>query len=54
MLPTLAIGTDNVLRASLAEKVGKVVYAASSTYYGNQPVPFAEAGLHSCRGAQLV
>ena len=36
------VGTDNVLRASLAAKVGKVVYAASSTYYGNQPVPFAE------------
>ena len=36
------LGTDNVLRASLAAKVGKVVYAASSTYYGNQPVPFAE------------
>ena len=36
------LGTDNVLRASLTAKVSKVVYAASSTYYGNQPTPFAE------------
>jgi len=36
------MGTDNVLRASLAARVPKVVYAASSTFYGNQDLPFAE------------
>jgi len=38
-----ALGTSNVLEAANVTKlVTKVVYAASSTYYGNQPVPFAE------------
>ena len=38
------VGTENVLRAALrARTVRKVVYAASSTYYGNQPTPFAES-----------
>merc|ERR1719201_1203015 len=38
-----AVGTANVLEAANATKlVKKVVYAASSTYYGNQPVPFIE------------
>jgi len=38
-----AVGTSNVLEAANETKiVKKVVYAASSTYYGNQPVPFQE------------
>jgi len=38
-----ALGTSNVLEAANETKlVNKVVYAASSTYYGNQPVPFDE------------
>lgn len=38
-----AVGTANVLEAANATGlVKKVVYAASSTFYGNQPVPFAE------------
>ena len=37
------VGTENVLRAALrVGTVRKVIYAASSTYYGNQPAPFAE------------
>jgi len=38
-----AVGTSRVLEAANETKlVRKVVYAASSTYYGNQPVPFEE------------
>lgn len=38
-----ALGTSNVLEvANETQLVTKVVYAASSTYYGNQPVPFVE------------
>jgi len=38
-----AVGTSRVLQlANETGAVRKVVYAASSTYYGNQPVPFAE------------
>ena len=38
------VGTENVLRSALrAGTVRKVVYAASSTFYGNQPTPFAES-----------
>ena len=36
------IGTQNILVASRAKKVGKVVYSGSSTYYGNQPAPHFE------------
>eukprot|EP00933_Yihiella_yeosuensis_P080140 TRINITY_DN9354_c2_g1_i1.p1 TRINITY_DN9354_c2_g1~~TRINITY_DN9354_c2_g1_i1.p1 ORF type:complete len:410 (-),score=71.18 TRINITY_DN9354_c2_g1_i1:69-1232(-) len=38
-----AVGTSRVMEAANETKiVRKVVYAASSTYYGNQGVPFAE------------
>lgn len=38
-----AVGTSNVLEAANETKlVKKVVYAGSSTYYGNQDVPFVE------------
>mmetsp|Transcript_105399 Transcript_105399/g.183319 ORF Transcript_105399/g.183319 Transcript_105399/m.183319 type:complete len:444 (+) Transcript_105399:136-1467(+) len=38
-----ALGTGRVLEVVNETKaVRKVVYAASSTYYGNQPIPFAE------------
>jgi len=49
------MGTENVLRAALAEgkatsstranapNAPRVVYAASSTHYGNQPTPFHES-----------
>merc|ERR1712032_783141 len=38
-----AVGTSRVLEvANETHLVRKVVYAASSTYYGNQPVPFVE------------
>jgi len=38
-----AVGTSRVLEVANETKlVKKMVYAASSTYYGNQPVPFAE------------
>jgi UDP-glucose 4-epimerase len=36
------IGTWNVLMAAREEGVKKVIYAASSTYYGNQPTPQTE------------
>jgi len=43
-----AVGTANVLEAANATGlVRKVVYAASSTYYGNQPPPFKETSLFS-------
>jgi len=39
-----AVGTSRVLEvANETQLVHKVVYAASSTYYGNQQVPFEEA-----------
>jgi len=38
-----ALGTSNILEAANETKhVAKVIYAASSTYYGNQPTPFIE------------
>ncbi|CAE8585854.1 unnamed protein product [Polarella glacialis] len=38
-----AVGTSNVLEVANETKlVRKIVYAASSTYYGNQEVPFEE------------
>jgi len=38
-----AVGTSRVLQvANETLRVRKIVYAASSTYYGNQPVPFTE------------
>jgi len=37
-----AVGTSRVLEVANDTAVRKVVYAASSTYYGNQPVPFTE------------
>jgi len=38
-----AVGTSRVLQiANETKLVKKVLYAASSTYYGNQPVPFSE------------
>lgn len=39
-----SVGTANVLEVANETKlVRKVVYAGSSTYYGNQPVPFRES-----------
>eukprot|EP00425_Heterocapsa_triquetra_P010881 CAMPEP_0195146044 /NCGR_PEP_ID=MMETSP0448-20130528/170965_1 /TAXON_ID=66468 /ORGANISM="Heterocapsa triquestra, Strain CCMP 448" /LENGTH=257 /DNA_ID=CAMNT_0040184579 /DNA_START=69 /DNA_END=839 /DNA_ORIENTATION=- len=39
-----AVGTSRVLEVANETKlVRKVLYAASSTYYGNQPVPFVES-----------
>lgn len=39
-----ALGTGRVLEvANETKAVRKVIYAASSTYYGNQPAPFAES-----------
>ena len=37
-------GTINVLIAAAEAKVGKVVYSASSTYYGQTPAPHTEDG----------
>ncbi|KAI9004727.1 hypothetical protein BC832DRAFT_592660 [Gaertneriomyces semiglobifer] len=37
-----ALGTWNVLEAARKHKVKKVMYAGSSTYYGNQPIPHSE------------
>jgi UDP-glucose 4-epimerase len=37
-------GTLNVLIAATEAKVGKVVYSASSTYYGRTPAPHTEDG----------
>jgi nucleoside-diphosphate-sugar epimerase len=37
-----ALGTWNVLNATRGNKVKKVVYAGSSTYYGNRPIPHQE------------
>ena len=42
------IGTQNLLVAARDEKVKKVVYSASSTYYGNQPAPQREASFPDC------
>ena len=39
------IGTANVLQAAKAAAVKKLVYAASSTYYGNAPPPHRESML---------
>lgn len=36
------IGTQNILTAAREEGVKKVVYAGSSTYYGNQKTPHSE------------
>mmetsp|Transcript_10300 Transcript_10300/g.23064 ORF Transcript_10300/g.23064 Transcript_10300/m.23064 type:complete len:412 (-) Transcript_10300:135-1370(-) len=41
------VGTALVLEAAHKFKVHKVVYTASSTFYGNQPVPFHEDLPHS-------
>ncbi|KAJ3023481.1 hypothetical protein HKX48_002908 [Thoreauomyces humboldtii] len=37
-----ALGSWNVLDAARKHKIKKVMYAASSTYYGNQPAPQSE------------
>lgn len=42
-------GTVNILEAAKEAKVGKVVYSASSTVYGNNPVPHKETALPDCR-----
>ena len=39
------IGTLNILTAAAEAKVKKVVYSASSTYYGSTPCPHREDGL---------
>jgi len=41
-------GTLNVLVAAAEAKVRKVVYSASSTYYGNMPAPHWESMLPGC------
>jgi len=41
-------GTQNLLVAARDAKVTKVVYSASSTYYGNQPAPQRETSLPDC------
>ena len=41
-------GTLNVLIASKEHDVRKVVYSASSTFYGNQPLPYREDMLPDC------
>jgi len=46
-------GTLNVLVAAAEAKVGKLVYSASSTYYGQQPAPHRESdplGAHTPYG----
>ncbi len=42
------IGTQNLLVAARDKKVKKVVYSASSTYYGNQPAPQRETSHPDC------
>lgn len=42
------IGTQNVLMAARDARVGKIVYAGSSTYYGNMPAPQREDVLPQC------
>lgn len=37
-----ALGSWNVLNATRSKKVQKVIYAGSSTYYGNKPIPHQE------------
>ncbi|KAJ1560962.1 hypothetical protein HK405_005381 [Cladochytrium tenue] len=37
-----ALGTWNVLEAARIKGIKKVIYAASSTYYGNKPIPHTE------------
>ena len=45
---TNALGTANLLEAAAAEgNVSKIVYAASSTFYGNQPTPHEETASFS-------
>lgn len=36
------VGTQNILTAAREQKVKKVVYSGSSTYYGSQPAPHRE------------
>lgn len=43
------VGTQNILLAAFQEKVKKVVYSASSTYYGNNPAPQRENMLPNCQ-----
>ena len=33
------IGTSNVLQACVNNKINKIIYASSSSYYGNLPIP---------------
>jgi UDP-glucose 4-epimerase len=42
------VGTQNVLVAARDAKVSKVVYSASSTYYGNQKAPQQEDAKPEC------
>jgi len=43
------VGTQNILLAACKEKVKKVVYSASSTYYGNSLAPHRENMLPNCQ-----
>jgi UDP-glucose 4-epimerase len=43
------IGTLNVLAACVEAKIKKFIYSASSTYYGNLPVPHREDAPEDCQ-----
>lgn len=49
-------GTANVLKAALKHKdrVRKLIYSGSSTYYGTTPVPNLEDGPHDCQTPYAV
>jgi nucleoside-diphosphate-sugar epimerase len=51
-----AAGTANVLKAALKHKdrVKKLIYSGSSTYYGAGPVPNLEDGPHDCQTPYAV
>lgn len=43
------VGTQNILKAAKKHNVEKLVYSASSTYYGNTPPPHNENMLPACQ-----
>lgn len=43
------IGTQNILKAAKIHNVKKLIYSASSTYYGNTPPPHHENMLPACQ-----
>jgi nucleoside-diphosphate-sugar epimerase len=48
------VGTQNILLAARDARVRKVVYSASSTYYGNGPAPQSETALPNCLNPYAV